>query len=100
MIKLSKYDNFVKYHDYGNFSMHGCIYCFIVMEHYNAGTFEDYLRNIPGNRLSESEAYYWFMQLLKIYGELKLNGIIHRDIKPKHLFIHYPDSSSLPILVS
>ena len=91
--------NIINVQDCGKLYYQTGDYYVLILDYCNGGTFEEYLQNFPGHVLSEYEAYFWFKQLMKIYWDLINCGVIHRDIKPKNLLIHYDERDSLPTLV-
>ena len=99
MKQLKGYKHFVNFIGSDYYILNNNTYYAILMDYCNGGDFENYLNKLPGHRLSEPEAYYWFEQLLRIHGTLIKKQMIHRDIKPRNLFLHYTKNSSMPILV-
>ena len=60
--------------------------CFLVLEYASKSTLFDMIRKKSG--LTESIAFYYFIQTLNAIYFLHLHSIIHRDLKPENLLIN------------
>ncbi len=58
---------------------------YLVLQYCNGGDLESYLKKM--NRLSESEALYFLMQIMNGFRVLHFKKIMHRDIKLANLFL-------------
>eukprot|EP01084_Bolivina_argentea_P245935 411675_1 len=59
----------------------------LILELCNGGTLNDYLKKQKCGKLSESQAYNIFYQLVEIVRYLHQNQIIHRDLKLQNVLI-------------
>ena len=60
--------------------------CFLILEYASKGTLFDMIKKKSG--LTESIAFYYFIQTLNAIYFLHLHSIIHRDLKPENLLIN------------
>ena len=60
--------------------------CFLILEYASNGTLFDIIRKKSG--LTESMAFYYFIQTLNAIYFLHLHSIVHRDLKPENLLIN------------
>jgi len=59
---------------------------YLILEYASKGTLFDIIRNKIG--LTESNAFYYFIQTLNAIYFLHLHSIVHRDLKPENLLIN------------
>lgn len=63
-------------------------FIYLILEYAEKGNLFFFIRNNK-QRLSESQAYHYFIQTCSGIHFLHQNGFIHRDIKPENLLLSY-----------
>ena len=60
-------------------------YIFLIMEYLEGGELYDYI--VASKRLSEQEAFKFFIQIISAVEYLHKLNIVHRDLKPENLLL-------------
>lgn len=60
---------------------------FLILEFAAGGELFYKLGNIPGGRMSERQARFYFVEILEAIEYLHKNDILYRDLKPENIVI-------------
>ena len=69
-------------------------YYYCIYQYSNGGNLDDYLKN-KNKSLTEEEVQHIMKQLVEAVKYLNNKNIVHRDIKPKNIFIQYDSEGDL-----
>ena len=63
---------------------------YLVLEHCNGGNLQEFIK-ARGGYLSEPEAKFIIRQIISGLKELRVNNVMHRDLKLANILVHFPN---------
>ncbi|XP_055350697.1 non-receptor tyrosine-protein kinase TYK2-like isoform X3 [Paramacrobiotus metropolitanus] len=84
-----KHENLVQYYKLTTRHVHKGIVAEIMMEYFPDGKLDSFLRNTPKDKFSLINLVNFAHQISKGLAFLHANRIIHGDLEPENIFLHY-----------